>query len=158
MAKAARTTQSGFTITAEVLRDVQDKRLWADGWDIPAGREIVSLRQVTMTAPDGRIVARAQGIEALRPDLYAKDAEMATRGDIVGKLGNVYLTQATEDLITSALAEAEAAAPGCEEFWALKEAQDAARRRAELRAEREAPMLRAHEAFTRRMEAADSDL
>lgn len=156
MAKATRTTQSGYTITVEILRDVQDKTLWADGWDVPAGREVVDWTLITMAAPDGRIVAKASDVSPLNPALNSKAAAMQSRG-VVGKLGDVWVTAETMALIAEAQSEAEAEA-GSDEFWALKEAQDEARRRAARQAEIDAPALREIEEFERRMDAADSDL
>lgn len=157
MAKATRTTQSGYTITVEVVRDVQEKVLWADGWNVPAGREIVDWALITMAAPDGRIVAKASDVSPLNPALNSKDAAMQSRG-VVGKLGDVWVTAETMALIAEAQSEADAAAPGSDEFWALKEAQNEARRLAARQAEIDAPALREIEGFERRMDAADSDL
>ena len=157
MAKATRTTASGYSITVEIVRDVQDKTLWADGWDIPAGREIVDWTLITMAAPDGRVVAKADSVSPLNPALNSKDAAMQSRG-VVGKLGDVWVTAETMALITEAQSEADAAEPGSDEFWALKEAQDEARRRAARQAEIDAPALREIEEFERRMDDPNSDL
>ncbi len=75
MAKATRTTASGYSITVEIVRDVQDKTLWADGWNVPAGREIVGWTLITMAAPDGRIVE----IEFVEAD-YDYQAELDNLG------------------------------------------------------------------------------
>jgi len=157
MAKTTRTTASGYSITVEIVRDVQDKTLWADGGDIPAGREIVDWTLITMAAPDGRIVAKASDVSPLNPALNSKDAAMQSRG-VVGKLGDVWVTAETMALIAEAQSEADAAEPGSDEFWALKEAQDEARRRAARQAENDAPALREIEEFERRMDDPNSDL
>jgi hypothetical protein len=156
MAKATRATQSGYSITVEVVRDVHDKTLWADGWDIPVGREIVGWTLITLSGRDGRVVAKADSVSPLNPALN-KDAAMQSRG-VVGKLGDVWVTAETMALITEAQSEADAAEPGSDEFWALKEAQDEARRRAARQAEIDAPALREIEEFERRMDDPNSDL
>ena len=156
MAKATRTTASGYSITVEVVRDVQDKKLWADGWNVPAGREVVDWTLLTLSAPDGRVVAKADSVSPLNP-LNSKDAAMQSRG-VVGKLGDVWVTAETMALITEAQSEADAAEPGSDEFWALKEAQDEARRRAARQAEIDSPALREIEEFERRMDDPNSDL
>lgn len=153
MAKATRTTKGGNIIQVEVVRTVRNKVLWADGWNMPAGREPVEYTTITLLKGN-RQIASGHQVGRLHPK---NDAAMMAKG-AVARIGAAYLPAETVNLIDEALAEAEAAEPGSEEFWALKAIKERAEAENRQRWEEEAPLRREMEEFERRMNDPNSDL
>jgi len=113
------TTQTGRTITVEMVRKVQDKVSYADGYNLVTGREIVERTTITLRDGDGKILATAKELSGLTPRFDAK----GIAGGAVGKIGNVYLRQDTYDLVAGLLAEVEAETPKSDEQIAIETAQ-----------------------------------
>lgn len=85
------------------------------------------------------------------------DMSMQERG-AVGKLGTTYVGANAAALINEAIAEADAAAPGDNEYRSIKAENDRRQAAAEAANAADAEAIWEAEQFERRMAAADSDL
>lgn len=148
------TTTSGKIIKVELVRKVQDKVSYADGYNIVVGREIVEYTNITFCDASGKTLASGKEVSKLYPQIRgSRDAEMMAKG-AVAKVGDAYVTQGNLDLIKAALAELDAENPKSAEQLAI----EAAKAEAYARWEAELPAMRESEEFERRMDRADSDL
>lgn len=150
-AQATRTTDTGIEISVTVIRTVID-RMW-DGYH--TGREYVESTEISF-AKDGKVIGKGSNVDALWGKSKA-DMDAKARG-AVGKVGNIHVGPAAVALIDEAIAEAEAAAPGDDEFWGIKQAAEQRKTEAEAAYAADADAIEAAERFERRMAAADSDL
>ena len=145
-------TESGKTIKVELVRHVQDKVNFADGYNIVTGREIVEFTNIYFHDESGKVIASGKEIGPLNPKISGQDAKAQAAGR-VARVNNVYLTQDVADQITVALAELEAENPKSEEQLAIEQAQADAYARWEA----DLPAMMEAEAFERKMNRADSD-
>jgi hypothetical protein len=109
-------TKSGKTITVEMVRKVQDKINYSDGYDIVVGREIVEYTNITMRDAGGKILTHGSEIDIPRsiPDGMS---------GAVACIGNVYVTREIIDLVVAAIAELEAENPKSNEQIAIETAK-----------------------------------
>jgi hypothetical protein len=105
------TTQIGKTITVEMVRKVQDKVNYADGYNIVTGREIVDYTNITLRDENGVTLGKGSHLSGINPRFDAK----GIAGGAVAKLGNLYLRQEMYGLVAGLLAEVEAETPKSEE-------------------------------------------
>jgi len=155
MATIERTSKNGHKITVEVKRWVSDETLWADGWNIPNGRKAHESTLITVVAASGKKTS-GWGLTPLRLPM---DKSVMDKG-ATARMGDSYVGAEMQALIEAALAEANAAEPGDEEFWALTHAAETAKAEAgrRMEAEQNDPEWQHYEAFRRRMEDPNSDL
>lgn len=149
MATKTVTTKSGKTIKVEMIRKVQDKVSYADGYNIVTGREIVEYTEIYFYDQAGKVIARGNEMTMLHPKL---DAKMIEKG-AVARVGDAYLPQENADLITAALAQLDAENPKSDEQLAMEQAKADA----EARWEADLPAIMAAEAFDRKMNDPHSD-
>jgi hypothetical protein len=149
-AQATRTT-NGIEIVATVIRSVIDRQF--DGYK--AGREAFEIVKVTMIK-DGKVLCGGQGVTPLW-ERNSADMDAKRRG-AVGKLGTTYVGANAAALINEAIAEADAAAPGDDEYQRIKGEDDRRKAAAEAANAADADAIWEAEQFERRMAAADSDL
>lgn len=148
MAAATRTTKSGVTIEVKVVRDVRNRML--DG--MVMGREISGYTEIKLIK-GGKVIAQGDKVATLNPMF---DAAMIEKG-AVAQLGDAYLTEENAELVAEAVAEAEDAEPGSDEYQTLKAAAEAVRAANARRTEEEAEMMREMEEIERRMDDPNSD-
>lgn len=146
------TTKSGKIVEVELVRAVNDKIAYADGWNIPVGREIIERTTITLRDQSGKKLAAGNSVSPLQPKIFRTDAEMQERG-AVGQIGNAYIPQEIVDLINAALAELEAENPKSDEQIAIERHE--AERLARVESERDAIYAAAE--LERRMDDPNSD-
>jgi hypothetical protein len=146
------TTETGKTITVEIVRKVQDKIAYLDGYNLPSGREIVDITNITLRDETGKIIVTDHELSKVYPMFDAK----GIAGGAVAKLGNVYLRQDMYDLVAGLLAEVDAETPKSDEQIAIETAKAAAEKTHD--AWYNSPEEITARKFARRMEAEDSDL
>jgi hypothetical protein len=112
------TTKTGKTITVEMVREVQDKVNFADGYNIIVGREIVEYTNITLRDATGKTLMTGNEIDTPK----SIPAEMKAKG-AVACIGNAYVTQEIVDLTATALAELEAENPKSDEQIAIETAK-----------------------------------
>ena len=147
MATATRITKSGNKIVAEVERRVVDEVAYADGWNVPTGRNATEYKIVRIFSAQGKVLTTGYGVVALTD----RNRSKAPAG-VVGTLGQAWVSVEAAALIAEAMAEAEAAAPKSVEFVAIEQAHAAAAAKAMRIVESESEKLQ------RRMDDPDSDL
>jgi hypothetical protein len=145
------TTKTGKTIAVEMVRKVQDKVSYADGYNIVTGREIVEYTNITLRDAAGKYLASDKEIDTTSNI----SAEMRSKG-AVARIGQACITQEIVDLVASALAELEAENPKSDEQIAIETAK--AQAIAENDAWYNSPEEIAYRKFEREMNAPDSDL
>lgn len=151
MATKTVTTPSGKSIKVELVRSVQDKVSYADGYNIVTGREIVEFINIWFYDAAGKLLAHGRTMTMLSPkrpdhkDLIAKGA--------VARVGNAYLTRENADLVTTLLAELEADNPKSDEQLEIERKKAAAHARWEA----DLPAMREAEEFDRKMNDPNSD-
>jgi hypothetical protein len=104
-------TKEGKTIKVEIVRKVQDKVNYADGYSIVTGREVVDYTSITLIDMAGKVVANGNVISSLSEKI---DGKMIAAG-AVAKIGNVYLRKDMYDLVSGLLAEVEVETPKSDE-------------------------------------------
>jgi hypothetical protein len=112
------TTKTGKTITVEMVREVQDKVNYSDGYNIVVGREIVEYTNITLRDSNGKTLMTGKEIDTPK----SIPAEMKNKG-AVACIGNAYVTQEIVDLVTAAFAELEAENPKSDEQIAIEVAK-----------------------------------
>jgi len=112
------TTKSGKTITVEMVREVQDKVNYSDGYNIVTGREIVEYTNITLRDATGKTLMTGDEIDTPRNI----PSEMKVKG-AVACIGNAYVTQEIVDLVTAAFAELQAKNPKSDEQVAIESAK-----------------------------------
>lgn len=152
MATKTVTTQSGKTIKVELVRNVQDKVAYADGYNLVTGREVVERTSITLL--DGnKVIAKGSEIGSLYPSISKTDRQMQEKG-AVGRIGDAYLPANIIDQIKSALAELDAQNPKSAEQAEIESAKAAA----EAQYDADLPDMMAAQEFDRRMDDPNSDL
>lgn len=111
-------TANGKTITVEMVRNVQDKVSYADGYNITTGREVIEYTVITLDNGKNKIAANHLDTK-LNPKFDAK----GIAGGAVAKLGNAYLLPETYQLVAALLAEVEAETPKSDEQIEIEAAQ-----------------------------------
>jgi hypothetical protein len=147
------TTKTGRTITVEMVRKVQDKVNFADGYNIVTGREIVDYTTITLRDETGKEMATGS---SLRSNLSPRVDANGIAAGAVGIIGNMYLRREMYDLVAGLLAEVEAETPKSDEQIAIETAK--AQAEAAHEAWYNSPEEVHYREFVRRMEAPDSDL
>ena len=116
-------TKDGRNVKVEIKlsREVQDRVAYADGWNIPLGRETVNHLDLVMKI-DG----------TYKTNIYRKPTTLQGRGyaDLIAKgayaqLGSVYIGEENYNLVMAAIAELESEVTGGEEYAAVKDQEDA---------------------------------
>jgi len=110
------TTQTGKTITVEMVRKVQDKINYADGYNITTGREIVDYTNITLRDVAGKIIVTGKELNSVNPKFDVK----GIAGGAIGKLDNVYLRQDMYDLVAGLIAAVAAETPKSDEQIAIE--------------------------------------
>ena len=113
------TTSTGKTITVEIVRKVQDKVNYSDGYNIVTGREIVDYTNITLCDENGKVITTGKEIGSLNSQFDAK----GIAGGAVGKVGKVYLRKETYDQVAGLLAEVEAETPKTDEQISIETAK-----------------------------------
>jgi hypothetical protein len=113
------TTPTGKTITVEIIRRVQDKIAYLDGYNLPSGREIVDITTITLRDASGKVLTSGNNIQSVSPRFDAKSIASGA----VAKIGNAYLSQTIYDLAAGLLAEVEAETPKSDEQIAIETAK-----------------------------------
>lgn len=114
--------KSGYKVTIKIERSVNDKILYADGYNIPSGREVYENTEITLTDPNGKYVTRAREINALYPKISKQDKEHMQNG-AVARIDFAYMNQETYDIVSKLLAEVDAETPKSDEYIALETAK-----------------------------------
>jgi len=112
-------TKTGKTISVEMVREVQDKVSYADGYNITTGREIVEYTNITLRDETGKILATGKELSKLSPKFDAK----GIAGGAVGKLGKTYLRQEMYDQVAGVIADVELETPKSGEQIAIETAK-----------------------------------
>jgi hypothetical protein len=116
------TTSGGTTITVEMVRMVQDKVNYSDGYNIVVGREIIEFTKITLRDAAGKCHASGSRVDMVTPTGYRNCAELITKG-AVARIGDSYVSQEIVDLVTAALAELETENPKSDEQIAIETAK-----------------------------------
>jgi len=145
------TTKTGKTITVEMVREVQDKVNYADGYNIVTGRKIVEYTNITLRDENGKVLVTGDKLSALNP----KYDQKGIAGGAVAKLYNVYLRQEMYDTIAGLLAEVEAENPKSDEQIAIEAAKAQSKR--DYDAWYNSAEQVAYREFEREMNRSDSD-
>lgn len=151
MATKTVTTKSGKTIKVELVREVQDKVAYADGYNIVTGREIVEYTNITFYDLSGKVVAQGREMSMVHPSIPS-NAKLIAQG-AVARVGDAFIPQEAVDIIAAALAELEAENPKSEEQLAIEQAKADAHARWEA----DLPAIMEAEAFDRKMNDPHSD-
>ena len=127
-------TKDGRNVRVEIKlsREVQDRVAYADGWNVPLGRETLDHLDLVMEI-DGEYKTNAyRKPAALQGKAYAK---LIAKG-AYAQLGSMYIGEENYDLVMAAIAELESAVTGGEEYAAIKDQEDAkeAQRQAKAKA------------------------
>jgi hypothetical protein len=113
------TTPTGKTITVEIVRKVQDKVAYMDGYNLVSGREIVDYTNIVLRDATGKILTTGNCIHNLTQKYDSK----AIAAGAVGQVGSAYLRQDMYDLVAGLLAEVEAETPKSDEQIAIETAK-----------------------------------
>lgn len=143
------TTKSGKTIKVELVRHVQDKVAYADGYNIVTGREIVEYTNITFYNEHGKVIAKGREIEPMSGN---NAAAMAAQG-AVARVGEAAVSQQVVDQINAAFAELDAENPKSAEYLAIQQAKA----NAYALWEADLPAIMAAEEFDRKMNDPNSD-
>lgn len=155
---ATRKTSNGKTIEVKIERGTWTEEVHLDG--SPTGTyktHTIDSTVINLLDENGKVLVSGSEIKPMSYGKihYSKDYPKAVGLGCVGMLGRAYIKQDTMDLILSALAEAEAAAPKTAEQIDIENAKAAAQKSydewqnsAEQKAARK---------FAREMEREDSD-
>ncbi len=144
------TTKTGKTISVEMVREVQDKVSYADGYNIVTGREIIEFTNIVIRNNVGKILM--DGKKITYP--ASIPAEMRSQG-AVACIGNAYITQEIVSLVLSALEELDADNPKSDEQVSIEKAAEQAAK--EYAAWVNSPEQIAYRAFEREMNNPNSD-
>lgn len=145
------TTANGKTITVEMVRKVQDKVNYADGYNIVTGREIIDITTITLQDAAGKTIANGNHLMSVSQRF---DAQPIKDG-AVGKIGNVYLRQDTYDIVAGLIAAVEAETPKSDEQ--IKMEEQAAQAKIEYDNWYNSPEQIAHRRLMREMDNPNSD-
>lgn len=146
------TTKTGKTITVEMVRKVQDKVNYSDGYNIVTGREIVEHTNITLRDETGKTITTGDHLSNVSPRFDAKAIEAGA----VGKVGDAYLRQEMYDLVVRLIADVDAQTPKTDEQIKIEAEQAAAI--AKHDAWYNSPEQIAAREFEREMNRPDSDL
>jgi len=113
------TTPNGKTIKVEIVRKVQDKVNYSDGYNVAVSREIIDYTTISLLDETGKVIATGKELSKVFPQFDAKAIEAGA----VGKLGNVYLRSEMYNAAATLLAEVEAETPKSDEQIAIEAAQ-----------------------------------
>lgn len=163
---AIRKTTTGNTVEVTIERGTWDETIGADGWDTGIIKtHIIDRTTITLRDSKGEMIGSGDRIRPMSAAkvLSPKSYPEAVKAGCVGMVGHAYVKQATLDLITDAMAEADAAAPRTDRQIEIETAE--ANRKAALDAWLASPEGKAdtaarerHERLMRQMDRADSDL
>ncbi|MBP8055086.1 MAG: hypothetical protein KA314_04560 [Chloroflexi bacterium] len=126
-----RTTSNGKKIEVTIERGTWTEEVHLDG--SPTGTYetyTIDRTSIKMMDTTGKILASDSSVKPMSYGKihYAKDYAKAVSLGCVGMVGNAYIKQATMDLISSAIAEAEAGAPKTQEQIDIEVAKAAAQK------------------------------
>lgn len=145
------TTTNGKTITVEMVRKVQDKVNYSDGYNVVVGREIVEYTRITLSDETGKIIATGKEIGSVSQRFDSKAIEAGA----VAKLGNVYLRQEMYNTVSGLIAEVEAETPKSAEQIEIEAAKEKAEK--DYETWYNSPEALASRKLEREMEREDSD-
>jgi hypothetical protein len=145
-------TSNGSKITVEMVREVQDKVAYLDGYNEVIGREIVEYTRIKFEDPTGKTIASGDELRGVNPRFDAK----GIAGGAIGKVGNVYLRKDMYDMVAGLMAEVEAETPKSAEQIAIETARAEAIKKHD--AWYNSPEQVSYRKFMREMEREDSDL
>jgi hypothetical protein len=105
------TTQNGKMIKVEIIREVNDKVSYADGFQVVTGREIIEITSIIISDASGKTLVSGSRLDKLNQKTDSK----AIAAGAVAKLGNAYIMPALYEMIVNLLAEVEAETPKSDE-------------------------------------------
>lgn len=155
---ATRTTSNGKKIEVKIERGTWTEEVHLDG--SPTGTyktHTIDRTVINLLDENGKVLVSESEVKPMSYGKihYSKDYSKAVGLGCVGMLGRAYIKQDTMDLILSALAEAEAAAPKTAEQVEIENTKAAAQKAHDNWYN--SPEEVAYRKFTREMERADSD-
>lgn len=121
------TTKDGRSIEVilERTKEVRDNIAYADGWNVPLGKETVDMLDIEI-----KINGRHQGRTYHAPHIITEKAykqhynELVAKG-VYARLGDVYINEEKYNMIMAALAEIDAELTDTPEYAEVKAVEDA---------------------------------
>lgn len=120
MATATRTIErkSGTKVIVTMTRDVVDEIAYADGYNIPVGRQIISRTEIKLVTPDGK-AKYGDSVTICDPKYYAKEI---AKGGYAMLVHDVYMSKDLYEQVVAALAEVDAEIGKSDEYIAIEQA------------------------------------